>query len=161
MRGLPSVWASVRFCSEGGEACAAGIGKGTSHPEADAIRLGYMIAAALQSAQGREQVAAAERRLRDLVGRGRFNSARALKVYANAVDKAVWASLQEPRSKLPLYRSYKASGLREQCGRQLTDAFKCQTGAKEQPLGVASYTITQLRRLALGLWQLIFRRRAD
>jgi len=84
----------LKLASRGGEACAAGIGKKRDHPQADAIRLGYLIAAALQGARGREEIAAAERRLYELIARGRFNSARAVKVYANAVDKAVWASLE-------------------------------------------------------------------
>jgi hypothetical protein len=119
-----------------------------------------MIAAALQSARGREEVAAAEHQLRDLVARGRFKFARAMKVYTNAIDKAVWASLKEPRSKLQLYRSYKASGLRELCGRQLSDAFKSETAAKEQPPGAAVVVAVWLRRRALGLWQFTIRRRA-
>ena len=117
-----------------------------------------MIAAALQSARGREEIAAAERRLCELIARGRFNSARAVKVYANAVDKAIWASLKEPRSKLVLYRSYKASGLREVCGRQLSDAFKSETAAQEQPPSAAVALALWLRRRALGLWQFAFRR---
>ena len=32
-----------------------------------------------------------------------------------------------------IYRRYKASRLRETCGRQLADAFSAQTGAKDQP----------------------------
>jgi hypothetical protein len=123
----------------------------TDHPEADAIRLGYLIAAALRSAQGREEVAAAERRLQDLVTRGRFNSVRAMKIYAVAVDKAVWASLKDLPSRRHLYRSYQASGLREMCGRQLLDAFKSETGEKEQPLGAAGSVAVWLRRLALGV----------
>jgi hypothetical protein len=140
----------------GGEACAAGIGKRADHPQADAIRLGYLVAAALQSERGAEEVAAAERRLEHLIARGRFNTARAVKVYAAAVDKAVWSSLKEPRSKLRLYRSYKATGLREMCGQQLLDAFKSKTGAKEQPPGVADHIMSGARRLAVGLWQLTF-----
>ena len=148
----------LKLASRGGEGCAAGIGKETDHPQADAIRLGYLIAAALQSARGREEIAAAERRLYELIARGRFNSARAVKVYLNAVDKAIWASLKEPRSKLVLYRSYKASGLREICGRQLSDAFKSETAAQEQPPSAAVAVALWLRRRALGLWQFAFRR---
>jgi hypothetical protein len=99
---------------------------------------------------------AAEGRLRDLIARRRFNSARAVKVFAVAVDKCVWASLKGMRSRLQLYRSYKASGLRETCGRQLTDAFKSETGAKEQPYGVVRLVGMALGRLAVGLWQLSF-----
>jgi hypothetical protein len=133
-------------------------GKKTAHPQADAIRLGYLVAAALQSARGREEVAAAEHRLEHLIARGRFNTARAVKVYAVAVDKAVWASLKEPRSKLRVYRSYRVSGLREMCGRQLVDAFKSETGAEEQPPGVADHIMSGARRLVVGLWQLTFGR---
>ena len=122
----------VTACWRRGEACAAGIGKRVDHPQADAIRLGYLIAAALQSARGREEVAAAGRRLQDLVARRRFNLARATRVYAVAVDKAVWASLKDMPSRRQLYRSYKASGLCQLCGRQLSDAFMSETGAKDQ-----------------------------
>lgn len=97
----------------------------------DHHRLGYLIAAALLNARGREEVAAAERCLQDLVARRRFNSARAMKVYAAAVDKAVWASLKDMHSRRHLYRSYKVSGLRELCGRQLSDEFKSKTGTKD------------------------------
>jgi hypothetical protein len=103
---------------------------------------------------------AAERRLRDLIARRRFNSARAVKVFAVAVDKAVWASLKGTRSR-QLYRSYKASGLRETCGQQLAEAFKSETGAKEQPLGVVHLAGVALGRLAVGLWQLTLRREAE
>ena len=65
------------------------VGKMMPQPQADAIRLGYLIAAALQSARGRQEIQAAERRLLDLIVRGRFHSARAVKVYATAVDNAV------------------------------------------------------------------------
>ena len=125
------------------------------------ICLGYLIAAALQSARGREELVAAERRLGELIARGRFNSARAVKVFAIAVDKAVWASLKGMRSRLQLYRSYKASGLRETCGRQLTEAFQSETGVKEQPPGVVHLVGVALGRLAGGLWQLTFRREAE
>jgi hypothetical protein len=123
--------------------------------------MGYLVAAALQSARGGEEIAATERRLEHLIARGRFNSARAVRIYAVAIDKAVWASLKEPSSKLLLYRSYKATGLREMCGRQLLDTFKCKTGVKEQPAGVVNYTLTHLKRLAVGLRQLTSRRPAE
>jgi hypothetical protein len=132
-----------------------------ARPEADGIRLGYVIVAALRGTRGREEIAAAERRLNDLIARERFNSARAVDIYAVAVDRAVWASLKGTRERLPLYRSYKASGLRETCGRQLTEAFKSKTGAKEQPPGVMRSVLVGLGQVAHALSRLAVRRKAE
>lgn len=125
---------------EEGEADAPGVGKRTKDTGTDAIRLGYLVAAALQSARGREEIQAAERRLLDLIMRGRFRSARAVEVYAAAVDKAVWASLKNAHTRR-LYTSYRASGLRELCARQLLDRFKTETGAKDRPPGLATFAL--------------------
>jgi len=127
------------------------------HPQADAIRLGYLIAAASQSARGREEIQAAERRLLDLIVRGRFHSARAVKVYATAVDNAVCASLKDAHAR-NLYTTRKASGLRELCARQLLDRFESDTGAKDRPPGLASWAIAGVGRGAVGLWRLTFGR---
>jgi hypothetical protein len=84
-----------------------------------------------------------------------------MKVYASAVDKAVWASLKDVPTRWRIYRSYQATGLRELCGQQLIEAFKSGTGAKEQPLGAAGFVVARLRRLVLGLWPFPFRRQAE
>lgn len=98
----------------------------------EAMYLGHLIVAALQNARGCKEVADVERYLGNELERGRFNSARAREEYAAAVDNAVWACLRDMPSKRQIYRRYKASGLRETCAHQLTDAFSAQTGAKDQ-----------------------------
>ena len=45
--------------------------------------------------------------------------------------------------------------------RQLTDAFKSETGTTDQPLGVTDFVLVGLRRIAAGFLQLTFRRRAE
>jgi hypothetical protein len=119
--------------------------------------MGYLVAAALQSARGREEIKRAERRLLELIVRGRFRSARAMEMYSVAVDNAVWASMKDTHSRA-LYTSYKASKLRELCARQLVDRFQQETGAHDRPLGLASSALAGLGRLARAVWRFTFRR---
>jgi hypothetical protein len=90
------------------------------------------------------------------VARGRFNMARGMSVYASAVDKAVWTSLRDLSSRRRVYRSYRASGLRDLCGRQLTDAFKSETGAVDHPPGVMRSAAFELIRLAIAASRFTF-----
>ena len=94
--------------------------------------LSTIVEQAVDSPGGVEHTDQARKYLVSELQRNRFNSIRALEVYAIAVNNAVWAHVNEMVAGRLIYRDYKASGIGTIKSRQLTERFISQTGAKDQ-----------------------------
>lgn len=75
----------------------------------------------------------ARRHLQRDFAKGRYNTERARKLFAKAVDAAVWDVLRPLPLAKPVYGEYRRSGARSCLIQRLVSQFEAETGARDQP----------------------------